>query len=407
MAKKEKIKLTPRKEPFMLRSLIQRINNQYGEGTILLASEAKNLKVEFFSSGCFALDFITGGGIPLNRITQFVGAYSSCKTTLTLTAIREFQKKYPDGYCGFIDVELALDFAYAEALGVDLKRMLVVRPDSGEQAVDVLMEVMKQDVPLLMAIDSIPAIIPMAEMETTIEQNFMGKHPQLINRMVKMCNARLKKSLTEDDVAPTVVIMLNQIREKIGVVFGNPETTPGGRGKDFFSGIIVTLRGGEKEFEELERGKLKKKFLIGREFNAQVTKNKCGGRPFEETKFSYYTKNTADHPLFSFNNEEMLFEFGLFHDLIDSNGKFKLVTQSRTIIKGREKEFVAELRKYPKVADVLYHRILRKLQELNSKTPLAAKEESEDDEPTATLVESDDAPEATPVSEDEEVVVED
>lgn len=363
---KPKIKLTARKEPFVLTALIAKINEQYGDGTILLASDALNLNVEFFPSGCHALDFITGGGIPLNRITQFVGAYSSCKTTLTLTSIREFQKRYEDGFCGFIDVEFALDFGYAKALGVDLERLLVIRPDSGEQAVDVLMDMMKQDIPLLMAIDSIPAIIPMAEMETTIEQNFMGKHPQLINRMVKMCNARLKRSLTEPDASPTVVIMLNQIREKIGLVFGNPETTPGGRGKDFFSGLIVTLRGGEKVFEEIERGKIKRKVLIGREFNAQVTKNKCGGRPFEETKFTYYMKTTADHNFGTFNNVEVLFEFGVFNDVIQSANKYEYACKLGKIVRGRESDFIADLVKHPKIANSLYKKIVAHLQAANS-----------------------------------------
>lgn len=385
----KKITASPRKETYVLKSLIAKINSQYGDGTILVASDAKNLAIEFCPSGCHAFDFTTGGGIPLNRITQLVGAYSSCKTTLTLTTIREFQKKYTNGICGFIDVEFALDFAYAKSLGVDLGRLLVIRPDSGEQAVDLLMEMMKQDVPLLMAVDSIPAIIPLAEIETTIEQNFMGKHPMLINRMVKLCNARLKKSLTTEDLAPTIVILLNQIREKVGLVFGNPETTPGGRGKDFFSGLIVNLRGGEKQFIEQEHQGIKRKVNIGREFNAQVVKNKCGGRPFEETKFMYYTKATADHSFGSFNNAEALFDTGVFNDVItlNKNGRYEFKCAFGSVSRSKQSHFEADLKSSPKIAKALYRRIVRTLQGTTSPAgvPIPVQTNT-DDEPTATLV---------------------
>jgi len=372
----KKITASARKVTFDLRSLIEKVNDQYGEGTIVLASEASGLGVTWCSTGCYAIDYITGGGIPENRITQIIGAYSSGKTTLVIQAMVEFQRKYENGYCFIIDTELSFDIKYAKLLGVDLSRLLIIQPNSGEQASDVLMEMLKQDVNIFGAVDSIPGIIPLAELEMTVEQNFMGKHPQLINRMIKLANNRLKRSLVDEEAPITILLFLNQIREKVGLVFGNPETTPGGRGKDFFSSIILSLRGGEKQKEKVIKNGIEREVYVGREYTASVQKNKCGGKPFEETKFLYYVRNINDHKFGTYNNAETAFEFGVFHDVIQNvKGKFTYSCKAGSVSYGKEAAFIRYLAQTPKVLRSLHREILKRIREENQ--PVAEEEEQE------------------------------
>lgn len=366
MAGKKKLVASARKIPFNVQALLVELNEKYGEGTILLGSEAKNLGIKFVSSGCHAIDYIVGGGIPENRISQFVGAYSSGKTTLLIKAMAEFQKKYDDGFCYIIDTEFAFDLKYAQLLGLDLTRFLLIQPDSGEQAVDILMTMMKQDVNIFGGVDSIPGVIPLAELETTVEQNFMGKHPMLINRMVKMANNRMKRSLTDENAPVTILVLLNQLREKVGLVFGNPETTPGGRGKDFFAALTLNLRGGDKQKEKITKNGVEREVYVGREYNVSVQKNKCGGKPFEEAKFLYYVRNLNDYVFGTYNNAETSFEFGVFHDVITNKaGKFTYTFKGDTIAYGKESAFIKYLAQNPKVLKAVHRDILKKLREEN------------------------------------------
>lgn len=372
--KKKKLVASARKVTFELRSLIASINGKFGEGTILLGSEAKNLGITFCSSGCYAVDYVTGGGFPENRITQLIGGFSAGKTTLLTQSMVQFQRKYEDGYCFCIDTEFAYDLKYGKALGLDLSRFLLIRPDSGEQAVDVLLDMLKQDIHIYGAVDSIPGVIPLAEIEMTVEQNFMGKHPQLINRMVKLANNRLKRSMTDEDAPITILCFLNQIREKVGLVFGNPETTPGGRGKDFFSSLILQLRGGDKLAEDIEQNGIKRKVQVGREHTVVVQKNKCGGKPFEEAKFVYYTRNIGDHVFGTYNNAETAFEYGVFHGVIKhANGKFTFMHKGSEVAYGKESSFIKFLAQTPLVLRNLHRQVLKKLQEEN----LPSEEEQE------------------------------
>lgn len=372
----KKITASARKVDFDLRALIEKVNDQYGEGTIVLASEAKNMGVSWCPSGCYAIDFVTGGGIPENRITQVVGAYSSGKTTLVIKAMAEFQRKYENGYCFVVDTEFSFDLKYAKLLGLDLSRLLLIQPNSGEQASDVLMDMLKQDVDIFGAVDSIPGIIPLAELEMTVEQNFMGKHPQLINRMIKLANNRLKRSMTDEDAPVTILLMLNQLREKVGLVFGNPETTPGGRGKDFFSSIILNLRGGEKLKEKVSKNGVEREVYVGREYTVTVQKNKCGGKPFEEAKYVYYVRNINDHVFGTYNNAETAFETGVFHDVIQNvKGRFTYTCKAGSAGYGKESAFIRYLAQNPKVLRSLHRDILKVIREENQ--PTSTEEESE------------------------------
>lgn len=299
---------------------IDALNKKYGSNTLIIASRAKAIELRFISTGAYALDIALGGGFPENRIIEIRGPFSSFKSTLSLMSLRNFQKKYEDGYGLYIDLEKTFDRVYASNLGVDLDRLVLVNPDTGEQAIDLLNDLMKLSCPVWAIIDSIAALIPSAEVEGDMDQQFMGLQARLVNRAMRVLTARLKRNMYDEDAPPTTILALNQLRMKIGVMFGNPETTPGGMGKEFFYSTIVRLHASiAKEaiimFEE-ERQGVKSIVRYGQRVDFKVLKNKCGGPQHEEGDFIFYEKPYDGYRRYTFNNAEALFHYGAFNEII-------------------------------------------------------------------------------------------
>jgi recombination protein RecA len=382
MAKKEKragIDLTGNS----IDAIIEKLNTRYGANTLVLATKALGLRIEFISTGVYKLDAAMGGGIPKNRITELRGPFSSLKTTIIHTTEANFQQTHKKGMVFHIDVEKTLDVDYAKKLGCDLKRFVIVNPDSGEQAIDVLNDVLGTGVDVLVAIDSIAALVPTAEIEGSTDDQYMGLHPRLIARMMRVCTAKMKRTLYTRNTASTTVLCANQLREKIGVMFGNPETTPGGRAKDFFYSMMVRLSStpSDKLMNKIKIGNVERNIQYGQNVKYNVSKNKCGGNQHEEGEFEYYKKRFKHYPAFSFNNDDFLFEYGIFFGIVkEKNGKYVYAPSSGLITGGKDHIFIENLAQDEDARQELFEEIMEKVIIENSGEENADIEFTESDE---------------------------
>lgn len=348
-----------------LEQIVASINKEYGENTMVIAKKAKGLRVEFFSTGNEGIDFALGGGIAKNRIIQIMGPESSLKTTLAYKSIAKFQEAHPKGLAVLIDIEKSHDPDYCELLGVEEGRLAIVNPDSGEQAVDVLTDLTTVDVDLYAVVDSIAMMTATAEIEASADQQFMGGNAKLVNKMMRVLVSRMKRSLYSKKAPTTTVLCINQIREKVGVMFGSPETAPGGRGKDFAYSQKLTLRSGagDKIMEKKTVQGVTREVRIAQKVRFQVTKNKVSGSQFDEGEFIYYVKPRGENKAFTFNGADMLIKFGLFYNLVKSGEKGRQSYGS--IDPCQPAKFKTDLAGNEEERDNLYHEILAAIKEEN------------------------------------------
>ena len=249
---------TVEKEDKALDQVLADIEKQFGKGSIMKLGSDAHLNIEATSSGSISLDIALGvGGYPKGRIVEIYGPESSGKTTFALHAIAEVQKD--GGRAAFIDAEHALDPVYAKNLGVDLDNLLLSQPDTGEQALDICEALVKSGVIDLIVIDSVAALVPQAEIEGEMGDAHVGLQARLMSQALRKLSGALNKT-------KTTAIFINQLREKVGVLFGNPETTPGGRALKFYSTIRLEVR-------RAEQIKLGDK-ILGNKTNVKVVKNK-------------------------------------------------------------------------------------------------------------------------------------
>lgn len=246
---------------------MDQITKQFGDGSIMKLGEAKKVDVELLSSGSLSLDIALGGGYPKGRIIEIYGPESSGKTTLTLHAIAEIQKT--GGTAAFIDAEHALDPAYAKRLGVDTDNLLVSQPDNGEQALEIVETLVRSNAVDLIVVDSVAALVPQAEIDGDMGDSHMGLQARLMSQALRKLTGIINKS-------KATVIFINQIRMKIGVMFGNPETTTGGNALKFYASVRADIRriGQIKEGEE----------IIGNRTKVKIVKNKIAP-PFRVAEF--------------------------------------------------------------------------------------------------------------------------
>jgi len=246
----------------------QDINKAYGEGSIMRLGGTATLDVESISTGCLSLDMALGvGGVPKGRIVEIFGPESSGKTTLALHVIAECQKN--GGKAAFIDAENALDPEYAQNLGCNADDLLVSQPDSGEQALDILQKLLETAALDVIVIDSVAALVPRKELEGEIGDVTVGLQARLMSQALRKLSGPINKSRT-------CVVFINQIREKIGVMFGSPETTPGGRALKFYSSVRLDIR----RIAAIKEGT----DMTGNRTRVKVVKNKVAP-PFKMTEF--------------------------------------------------------------------------------------------------------------------------
>ena len=241
-----------------LETALQQLEKQYGKGTVMRLGENVAMQVEAISTGSVSLDVALGiGGVPRGRIVEIYGPESSGKTTIALHVIASAQKK--GGEAAFIDAEHALDPVYAKALGVDTDSLLVSQPDTGEQALEIAEALVRSGAIDVLVVDSVAALVPKAEIEGEMGDSFVGLQARLMSQALRKLSGTIAKT-------KTIAIFINQIREKVGVMFGNPETTPGGRALKFYSTIRLEVR----RAEQIKQGAN----VIGNRVKIKVVKNK-------------------------------------------------------------------------------------------------------------------------------------
>ncbi|HSI86179.1 MAG: recombinase RecA [Candidatus Methylacidiphilales bacterium] len=309
---------------------IQSIAKEYGEGSIMrLGDDGSKLRVEAIPTGCISIDHALGvGGFPKGRIIEVFGPESSGKTTLTLTVLAQAQAM--GGVGAFVDVEHALDPAYAKRLGVNMNELLVSQPDSGEEALTIVEMLIKSNAVDVVVLDSVAALITKAELEGNMGDATVGAQARLMSQAMRKLTSAISK-------AKTVCIFTNQIREKIGVMFGNPETTPGGKALKFYSSVRIDIR-------RTAAIKQPDGAVLGNRTKIKVVKNKVAA-PFREAEFDIMYNE-------GISSESSLLELATEHNVIDKKGAW-LYFEGAQVANGRDaaKE---ELKKNRE----LYNRIL-------------------------------------------------
>ena len=250
-----------------LKLAIAQITKQFGDGSIMKLGDNRNIDVELLKSGSLSLDLALGGGYPKGRIIEIYGPESSGKTTLALHAIAEIQKT--GGQAAFIDAEHALDPSYAKRIGVDVDNLLISQPDNGEQALEICETLVRSKAVDLIVVDSVAALVPQAEIDGDMGDAQMGLQARLMSQAMRKLTAIISKS-------KATVIFINQIRMKIGVMFGNPETTTGGNALKFYASVRIDIR----RIGQIKDGEN----IIGNRTKIKVVKNKIAA-PFRSAEF--------------------------------------------------------------------------------------------------------------------------
>ncbi|AGA69616.1 protein RecA [Desulfitobacterium dichloroeliminans LMG P-21439] len=304
---------------------LSQIEKQFGKGSIMRLGEASaKMAVEVIPTGCLAIDIALGvGGVPRGRVIEIYGPESSGKTTVALHIAAEAQKL--GGVAAFIDAEHALDPVYAKALGVNIDNLLISQPDTGEQALEICEALVRSGAIDVIIIDSVAALVPRAEIEGEMGDSHVGLHARLMSQALRKLTGAISKS-------NTCVIFINQIREKVGIMFGNPETTTGGRALKFYSSVRMEVR----RQDTLKQGQE----MIGNRTKVKVVKNKVAP-PFKQAEFDIMYG-------LGISREGSIVDVGAELDIVDKSGAWYAYKGER-LGQGREnaKEF---LKQHPEIS---------------------------------------------------------
>ncbi|MGA3150453.1 MAG: recombinase RecA [Candidatus Saccharimonadales bacterium] len=293
-----------------LQLAVDQIEKQFGKGSIMRLGEAHRIDVETIPSGSLSLDLALGGGIPKGRVIEIYGPESSGKTTVCLHAVAEVQKT--GGTAAYVDAEHALDPAYAKRLGVNIDNLLISQPDSGEQALEVVEALVRSNAVDIIVVDSVAALVPQAEIEGDMGDAHMGLQARLMSQALRKLAAVINRT-------KCTVIFVNQLRMKIGVMFGNPETTTGGNALKFYATVRMDIR----RLSQIKSGDT----VIGNHCRVKVVKNKVAP-PFREAEFDIMYNQ-------GISIEGDVIDLAAAHGVVDKNGAW-YEYQGQKIAQGRE-----------------------------------------------------------------------
>lgn len=288
---------------------LETIEKQFGKGSIMKMGEGHKIDVETIPTGSVSLDIALGGGIPKGRVVEIYGPESSGKTTLTLHAIAEVQKS--GGTAAFIDAEHALDPAYAKRIGVDVDNLLLSQPDNGEQALEIVETLVRSNAVDLIVVDSVAALVPRAEIEGDMGDSHMGLQARLMSQALRKLTGVINKS-------KGTVIFINQIRMKIGVMFGNPETTTGGNALKFYASVRMDIR----RISQIKAGDA----VVGNRTRVKVVKNKIAP-PFREAEFDIMYNE-------GISRSGDILDLAIKYEIVEKGGAW--LTYGDTKVSGRE-----------------------------------------------------------------------
>jgi len=281
-----------------LDNTLSELTKRFGDGAIVRLGDAAHLNVDVISTGSLAIDLALGvGGIPRGRVTEIYGPESSGKTTLCLHIVAEAQAN--GGVCAFIDMEHALDPVYAQRLGVDVSNLYISQPDTGEQALEIAEALVRSGAVDVIVVDSVAALVPRAELEGEMGDSHVGLMARLMSQALRKLSGAIKQS-------NTAVLFTNQLREKVGVMFGNPETTPGGRALRFYASVRIDIR----RIQSIKQ----KEEVIGNRVRVKITKNKVAA-PFRQAEVDMM----YDH---GFSKESEVLDLGVEAGIIEKRGAF-------------------------------------------------------------------------------------
>ncbi len=307
-----------------LQLAVDAIEKQFGKGSIMRLGEAHRIDVETIPTGSISLDLALGGGIPKGRIIEIYGPESSGKTTVCLHAVAEVQKS--GGTAAYVDAEHALDPAYAKRLGVDLDTLLISQPDSGEQALEVVETLVRSNAVDIIVVDSVAALVPQAEIEGDMGDAHMGLQARLMSQALRKLTGVINRT-------KCTVVFVNQLRMKIGVMFGNPETTTGGNALKFYSSVRMDIR----RISQIKAGEA----IIGNHCRVKVVKNKVAP-PFREAEFDIMYNQ-------GISREGDVIDLSVTHGIVDKSGAW-YEYKGQKIAQGREAA-KAYLKENPKVLE--------------------------------------------------------
>ena len=332
---------------------MSQIEKQFGKGSVMKLGEFKAMEVEAIPTGALSLDIALGiGGVPRGRIIEIFGPESSGKTTLALHIIAEAQKQ--GGEAAFIDAEHALDPVYSKKLGVDIDNLIVSQPDTGEQALEITESLVRSGALDVIVVDSVAALVPKAEIDGDMGDSHMGLQARLMSQALRKLTASINKS-------KTVLIFINQLREKIGVMFGNPETTTGGRALKFYASVRMDIRKTENIKQDGE--------FKGSRVRVKVVKNKVAP-PFREAEFDVVYGE-------GISKEGNILDMAVNLDIVEKSGSWFSYNGER-IGQGREnvKKYLTE---NPKVMEEIDKKVRQNFEKAFEKS-LGEEKEAQDDE---------------------------